>query len=380
MPKKKRSTIKSVFIIVFLFFLCILTLVILWGADQVVSDVRQQYGPADLNLSFVQKSNYIIRLYLDGEQLRSPSNLLTDEAVFEISFGETVGQIAYRLEQEKIIRNNELFRMYLIYRGYDRKIQTGVFWIEPHMTAIEVAEKLLNSTPDKIQFNILPGWRSEEIAASLPRSGLSIDSADFLKVVKSPPEQWLPIGFPVRASLEGYLYPGEYIFDRDVNLQTFVETITNRFMNQVSEDIYNSLSAKQISIQEAVVLASIVERESIVEEEMPLIASVFLNRYSIGMKLDSDPTVQYALGFNQAQGTWWTNPLSTQNLQIESPYNTYQNIGLPPTAICNPSLSAIQSIAYAADSPYYYFRARCDGSGYHNFSVTFEEHLEKGCP
>ena len=158
-----------------------------------------------------------------------------------------------------------------------------------------------------------------------------------------------------------------------------MDTITTRFINQVSGDILNSISAKHLTIQETIIFASIVERESIVEEEMPLIASVFLNRHSIGMKLDSDPTVQYALGFNQSQGTWWTNPLSGQDLKIESPYNTYQNIGLPPTAICNPGLAAIQSIAYAAESPYYYFRARCDGNGYHNFAVSFEEHLENGC-
>ena len=126
-------------------------------------------------------------------------------------------------------------------------------------------------------------------------------------------------------------------------------------------------------------MASIVERESILDEEMPLIASVFINREKIGMKLDSDATVQYALGYNQIQGTWWTNPLSSQDLQVNSPFNTYQNSGLPPAAISNPSLAAIQSIAFAADTPYYYFRARCDGSGFHNFAVTFEEHLSNGC-
>jgi UPF0755 protein len=380
MPKRKRNTLKSVFLIIFLFSICILSLALLWGADQVLSEVRQKYGPADNDLNFIQKSNYVIRLYLEGDTLLLPGKMIVEEEVFEISFGETVGQISYRLQQENIIEDSDLFRLYLIYRGYDRKIQTGVFWLEPNMNAIEVAEKLLNNTPDKIQFNILAGWRSEEIAASLPRSGLSIDSSDFLKIVKNPPVQWLPGEFPIIVSLEGYLSPGEYVFNRDVDERTFIDTITNRFLSQLSEDVLNSLKIKQLSIQEAVILASLVERESIVKDEMPLIASVFLNRYLIGMKLDSDPTVQYALGFNQSQGTWWTNPLSLQDLQIDSPYNTYQNTGLPPSAICNPSLLAIQSIAYAADSPYYYFRARCDGSGYHNFAVTFEEHLENGCP
>jgi UPF0755 protein len=117
-----------------------------------------------------------------------------------------------------------------------------------------------------------------------------------------------------------------------------------------------------------------------ITEEQPMIASVFLNRLADGMKLDSDPTVQYALGFNLRQNTWWTNPLSTDDLGINSPYNTYQNTGLPPGPISNPSLSALRAVAYPADSPYYYFQAACDGSGRHEFARTYEEHLANSCP
>lgn len=380
MAKKKRNTLRTVFYFLSLILLCIISLVLLWRADQVLAEVRQKYGPADEKLNLLQKSNYIIELYVNGERLLSPNLNMNNEEVFEISFGETVGQVTYRLEQEKIISDGDLFKKYLIYRGYDRKIQAGVFWIEPNMNAVQVAEKLINSTPEKIQFNILPGWRSEEIAASLPRSGLSIDPIEFLSIIRNPPISGLPEGFPKVATLEGYLLPDEYLFDRDAKLDDFIRIITGNFFNLVSSEIMNSLNEKNITLEEAIILASIVERESILDEEMPLIASVFINRYKIGMKLDSDATVQYALGYNQSQGTWWTNPLSNQDLQVISPFNTYLNIGLPPFAISNPSLTAIQSIAFAADTPYYYFRARCDGSGFHNFAVTFEEHLGNGCP
>jgi len=97
------------------------------------------------------------------------------------------------------------------------------------------------------------------------------------------------------------------------------------------------------------------------------------------MKLDTDPTVQYALGYNASQGTWWTNPLSSADLQFDSPYNTYLYAGLPPGPIANPSLSALRAVAFPAETPYYFFRARCDGSGLHVFAVTFEEHLQNGC-
>ena len=111
---------------------------------------------------------------------------------------------------------------------------------------------------------------------------------------------------------------------------------------------------------------------------MPRIASVFLNRRAIGMKLDSDPTVQYALGFNN--DTWWTNPLSLADLQVDSPYNTYLNPGLPPGPICNPGLAALKAVAFPEQTPYFYFRAACDHSGRHLFAETFEQHKSNACP
>jgi len=98
-----------------------------------------------------------------------------------------------------------------------------------------------------------------------------------------------------------------------------------------------------------------------------------------GMKLESDPTVQYAIGYIQRSKTWWKNPLSLTDLQIDSRYNTYQNSGLPPAPICNPGFSALNSVAFPASTNYYYFRAACDLSGKHSFSTTFEEHLKNAC-
>jgi UPF0755 protein len=99
-----------------------------------------------------------------------------------------------------------------------------------------------------------------------------------------------------------------------------------------------------------------------------------------GIKLDSDPTVQYAVGYDPTQQTWWVNPLSAADLQTDSPFNTYLYSGLPPGPICNPPLSAIQAVAFPAQTPYYFFRARCDGSGRHLFARTYDEHLSNACP
>jgi UPF0755 protein len=98
------------------------------------------------------------------------------------------------------------------------------------------------------------------------------------------------------------------------------------------------------------------------------------------MKLDADPTVQYAIGYNFLQQSWWTNPLTLIDLQVNSVYNTYIYEGLPPTPIANPSLEALRAVAFPGESNYIFFRARCDGSGFHEFSETFDEHLQNACP
>jgi UPF0755 protein len=110
-----------------------------------------------------------------------------------------------------------------------------------------------------------------------------------------------------------------------------------------------------------------------------MIASVFLNRVSAGLKLEADPTVQYALGFDDATGSWWTNPLFTGHLSVNSPYNTYLVGGLPPGPIAAPSLDALQAVASPQETAYFFFQAECDGSGAHVFAETFEEHLGNNC-
>ena len=113
---------------------------------------------------------------------------------------------------------------------------------------------------------------------------------------------------------------------------------------------------------------------------MPLIASVFINRLAAGMPLEADSTVQFALGHQEATDTWWKNPLSLDDLQVDSPYNTYLYGRLPPGPISNPGSTALNAVAFPAQTGYYYFRAACDGSGEHRFAETFEEHVQNACP
>jgi UPF0755 protein len=159
-----------------------------------------------------------------------------------------------------------------------------------------------------------------------------------------------------------------------------VSYLANRFIGDLDSQLMDGFQVQGLTLFQAVTLASIIEREAVNPEEMPLIASVFLNRIRLGMKLESDPTVQYSLGYNATTNTWWKVPLSLADLEFDSPYNTYLYAGLPPGPISAPGVEALRAVAEPQDSPYLFFRAKCDGSGEHNFAETFEEHLLNACP
>jgi UPF0755 protein len=131
---------------------------------------------------------------------------------------------------------------------------------------------------------------------------------------------------------------------------------------------------RDMTLHDAVIIASIVEREAVVAEERPLIAGVFINRWEDGTLLNADPTVQYGLGFQPDTGQWWKRPLTRADLQADNPYNSYIYRGLPPGPIASPGLDSLRSTILAPPTDFYYFVARNDGT--HVFAVTYEEHLQ----
>ena len=188
---------------------------------------------------------------------------------------------------------------------------------------------------------VLPGWRIEEVAATLPTSGLSVEPGEFIQFAHSSSAGY---DFLEGAStLEGYLYPGAYILPRSTGVSELLDTLIRSFAQHLDPGLREGIATQGLSISEAVILASIIQREAVKPEESPLMASVYLNRLRAGMHLDADPTVQYALGFNSVQQTWWTNPLSLEDLKVNSPYNTYLNGGLPPAPISNPGPDALRA-------------------------------------
>lgn len=364
----------STFTVLFFFIPCALLLGILVGAPYLANN---QFGPPNPALGVFEQVEFSVRLLWYGGLLTQPLDPIGLEQSFRIEPGESVASMAARLEQAGLIRSAAAFRSYLIYTGLDTSIQAGDYTISPAQSIIDIARALQDATPEEVEFVILPGWRMEEIAASLPTSGLSITPNEFLAAASAAP---YGLDFlPASVSTEGFLYPDSYIVPRDTMADALVSGFLRNFGLHLTIDLREGFGRQDLDTYQAVTLASIVQREAVVSTEGAQIASVFLNRLAAGMKLDSDPTVQYALGFDSTQPTWWTNPLSIEHLQFDSPYNTYLYAGLPPGPISNPSMDALRAVAFPAETPYYYFRARCDGSGLHNFAVTFEEHLQNGC-
>jgi len=333
--------------------------------------VERTYGHASSRLRLGQRYQYAMRLFWYDGLLTTPS--AGSGQIFIVSDGEPAYAIAQRLEQMDIIQDASAFLDYLTYTGLDTSLQAGDYQFEPFMSIVDIAQTMQDLTPLDVTFVVLPGWRIEEIAASLPTSGLSAEPEAFLQSARAP------LDYPyldTATTNEGFLLPDSYILPRVTDADGLVEALVRNFALHLTADLATGFSNQNLTVYQGVTLASMVERESIIVDEMPLIASVFLNRLVAGWKLDSDPTVQYAVGF---EGNWWPNPLSAIDLEVDSRYNTYLYAGLPPAPIANSSQNALNAVANPAITNYYFFRARCDGSGLHNFAETIEEHINNEC-
>lgn len=320
------------------------------------------------------------KLFFKRESLLTESVFRQNDRIFIISPGATGNEIAAALEKDGWITRADSLADYLIYKGMDRSLQSGTYQLPEMISPKGIADLLVDQNPDDVVFAFPAGWRVEEIAMLLPSSGLQIEPQAFIDYVKNPSVAALDgVPSPSSAGLEGFLFPGYYHILRSVTLRDFVAVFTGAFTENLPPDFEEMVGEKGLTISEAVILASLVEKEAILPEEGARIAGVFLNRLRLGMPLQSDPSVQYALGYQAEAGGWWKNPLSAADLQVDSAYNTYRNTGLPPGPICNPGLNALVSVAQAEVTDFLYFRSACDGSGRHTFSRTYEEHLSSSC-
>lgn len=219
--------------------------------------------------------------------------------------------------------------------------------------------------------SVSEGWRREQIADAINQSETMFTGADFLTVTgpgASAPHDFVT-SRPPGTSLEGFLFPGTYTVQNDTTAEGFRNMLLDAFGAAVSPQIRADAAAQGVSFYEALIIASIVQREVHGPETQKLVASVYYNRYRDGNRLASTVPIQYALG---GPGNWWPR-VNSSNSQVDSPYNTYTRAGLPPTPIDSPGLNAILAGVYPAQTDYYYHTASCEGG--EAFAVTYEEHL-----
>lgn len=335
------------------------------GVNPALSPVRRAY----------------LELYLSqrAAELDGPAGSGVGLVAFTIAPGQGAATIADNLRAAGLLNDTELFLNYLSYYGLDGGLVAGEYRLDPQATIPELAEALGSGRSRTLELSFLPGWRSEEMANYLGVVGAAqIDAEAFRQIVASRDglgNYSFLSSLPDGASLEGYLFPDRYTIAADTTAAALIDLMLARFDAQVTPAMRQAYGTLGLSLRDAVILASIIEREAVLAEEKPLMAAVFLNRLAAGMPLQADPTVQYALGF--VNGTWWKSPLSAEDLQVNSPYNTYLIPGLPPGPISNPSLVSLQAVANPADVGYLFFVVDCAAAtpGAHAFSVTYDEHL-----
>lgn len=311
--------------------------------------------------------------------LDSPAGEVDASITLVVQEGDTAAVVIDQLALAGVVHDELLLRSYLRYRGYDLGVEAGQYQLYGSMTVREIAETLQTARPLAVVFTLLEGWRIEEIAAAIEASELNISASEFIVAcTRSYSGYSFTNQLSAVPSLEGFLFPDTYFFDYEAGVTDVVEAILDNFEAKVGSDLRSGFENHGLSLFEAVTLASIIEREAVIADERPIIASVFLNRLALEMKLEADPTVQYALGFQAS--SWWKSPLTLDDLAFDSPYNTYLYPGLPPGPIASPGYDSLRAVAFPAESAYLYFRALCDGSGRHAFAQTFEEHLQNACP
>ncbi len=285
-----------------------------------------------------------------------PVNMNDSQKVsFVIPKGQASSIIAQRLQEQGFVKNALVFRFVVWKNNIAGKIQAGTFKLSPSQTSLEIAQTLTQGTED-VWITIPEGWRKEEIAQMLEESlGDSFDTQEFLTLAEDS---------------EGYLFPDTYLLPQETTAQLVYDLLTTTFKTKYKTLNFNT-SNSSLSKNEVVTLASLLEREAQSLEDMKMVSGILQNRLEIGMALQVDATLQYAKGYNKIHQNWWKPPTATDK-EIDSPFNTYKNTGLPPHPICNPGLNALKAVMEPTDSEYIFYIT--DMKGNMHYAKTLDEH------
>ncbi|NLC12947.1 MAG: hypothetical protein GX768_02720, partial [Chloroflexi bacterium] len=300
---RKRKQVPFLFLI---FFLLAVGLVLFMM--YAVYRNGQALGAPGSNLSTLNNLRYSIRLYKNLDLLKQKMEFSGQpERKFIISNSDNALDICYKLEAEQFVYSGVGTCDILTYKGTDRTLSPGTYTLPSGLNAIQVASFIADGTKRDLQFTIFAGWRLEEVAAVINQLGLGFTGEEFLNFANFPSAEITKLlNMPAQRSLEGYMHPGFYSLKPTITLEEFVTQSISRTKAVIDEasQLTNTQSST-LSTDQLIILASIIQRETLESSEMPTIASVFFNRLAISMRLETDPTVQYALGFDPVMQTWW---------------------------------------------------------------------------
>jgi UPF0755 protein len=289
----------------------------------------------------------------------------TADVFVDVPAGAGPATIGQRLVAAGVVRDELTFRGAVWLSGHARDLKAGEYQFAEPMTAREVIDKIARGDVYRRRITFREGLTIPEMAAVFEQSGFGTAAAFTQAASDATLISELD---PAARNLEGYLFPETYSLPRETPASVLIEQMVGLFHKALTPAIREGITAQGLSIREAVTVASLVEKETAVAGERPLVAAVYLNRKRIGMPMQADPTVIYAL---QLAGRYDGN-IRRADLQFDSPYNTYRYPGLPPGPIASPGRAALEAVAQPADADYLYFVSRNDGS--HVFSRTLAEH------
>lgn len=312
--------------------------------------------------SFAVLCAFIGYRHIDGELDRPANPKAEKTARVHVRPGMSFGQILKLLERNGLIRDSRLLRLQAMLGGGGKNIQAGVYALKASMSPREIYRRLSEGEIDRRTFAIPEGYSLREIAKTIHRAKLA-DEEEILKLSRAP--SFLRELNVSADSLEGYLFPDTYRFSAGVEAKKILRFMVRTMRKKFTPALRERAKAMGFSIHQALTLASIIEKETSLSSERPLVAAVFINRLRRRMRLQSDPTVIYGLPrFN--------GNITKKDLRYDSPYNTYLYRGLPPGPIASPGLASIKSALNPAKVNYLYFVATKNGG--HQFSRTYREH------
>jgi UPF0755 protein len=304
-----------------------------------------------------------LRVYRAAEQ--PYRGYAADSQSVDIPSGIGTQAIGQRLVEAGVVRDTLTYRIAIWRSGQARRLQAGEYRFDQPMTALDVLAKIARGEVDLVPLTFPEGLTIADMSKLFEQGGFGI-AADFVAATRDG--SLVHDLDPEAKDLEGYLFPDTYALSRRADAPHVIRAMVDRFRHKLTQDIQSAAAGRGVSIRQLVTLASIVEKETARPDERPMVASVYANRLKIGMALQCDPTVIYAL---QQTGRFDGN-LHRVDLQFDSPYNTYRYPGLPPGPIASPGQASLQAAAQPADSDFLYFVSRNDGT--HAFARTLAEH------